>query len=38
MNAINDALAPFGIRNISMPATPHKVWQAIQAGRVKASA
>ena len=30
MNAINDALAPFGIRNIEMPATPQRVWKAIQ--------
>ena len=29
MNAIHDALAPYGVRNLSMPATPHKVWQAI---------
>ncbi|MDB5594397.1 MAG: hypothetical protein JWM36_1358 [Hyphomicrobiales bacterium] len=30
MNAINDALAPLGVRNLSMPATPDKVWRAIQ--------
>jgi carbon-monoxide dehydrogenase large subunit len=30
MNAINDALAPLGIRNIMMPATPAKIWEAIQ--------
>lgn len=29
MNAINDALAPVGVRNLSMPATPEKVWRAI---------
>ena len=29
MNAINDALAPLKIKNISMPATPQRVWQAI---------
>ena len=29
MNAVNDALAPLGVRNITMPATPEKVWQAI---------
>ena len=29
MNAINDALAPVGIRNLSMPATPERVWRAI---------
>jgi carbon-monoxide dehydrogenase large subunit len=30
MNAIVDALSPLGIRHIDMPATPHRVWQAIQ--------
>jgi carbon-monoxide dehydrogenase large subunit len=29
MNAINDALAPMGIRNLPMPATPERVWRAI---------
>jgi carbon-monoxide dehydrogenase large subunit len=33
MNALNDALAPFGVRNLAMPATPQRVWQAIQAAR-----
>jgi carbon-monoxide dehydrogenase large subunit len=33
MNAINDALAPLGVRNISMPATPDKVWRAIRDAR-----
>src|SRR6476660_3249775 len=28
-NAVVDALAPFGVRNIDMPATPQRVWQAI---------
>jgi carbon-monoxide dehydrogenase large subunit len=31
MNAINDALAPLGIRHFDMPATPARVWAAIQA-------
>jgi xanthine dehydrogenase molybdopterin-binding subunit B len=31
MNAIADALSAFRIRHIDMPATPEKVWQAIQA-------
>jgi carbon-monoxide dehydrogenase large subunit len=31
MNALVDALAPYGIRHFDMPATPEKVWQAIQA-------
>jgi len=30
MNAIVDALSEFGIRHIDMPATPEKVWRAIQ--------
>jgi carbon-monoxide dehydrogenase large subunit len=30
MNAVNDALAPLGIRHLEMPATPERVWQAIR--------
>jgi carbon-monoxide dehydrogenase large subunit len=30
INAIVDALAPLGVRDISMPATPEKIWRAIQ--------
>jgi carbon-monoxide dehydrogenase large subunit len=30
MNAINDALAPLGVRNLAMPATPENVWRAIR--------
>src|SRR5204862_5233458 len=30
MNAILDALRPLGVAHIDMPATPHRVWQAIQ--------
>ena len=30
MNAINDAVAPLGITHLEMPATPAKIWQAIQ--------
>ena len=33
MNAINDALAPLGIRHFDMPATPSRVWEAIRAAR-----
>jgi carbon-monoxide dehydrogenase large subunit len=29
MNALVDALSEYGIRHIDMPATPHRVWQAI---------
>jgi carbon-monoxide dehydrogenase large subunit len=30
INAILDALAPLGVKDISMPATPEKVWRAIR--------
>ena len=30
INAIVDALAVRGIRHIDMPATPEKIWQALQ--------
>ena len=30
LNAILDALAPLGVRDIDMPATPEKVWRAIR--------
>jgi carbon-monoxide dehydrogenase large subunit len=36
MNAVNDALAPLGVRNLSMPTTPEKVWRAIQEARARA--
>jgi carbon-monoxide dehydrogenase large subunit len=29
MNAVIDALAPFGVRHLQMPATPERVWRAI---------
>ena len=31
INAVVDALSPYGITDIVMPATPERVWQAIQA-------
>jgi len=31
INAILDALAPLGITHLDMPATPEKIWRAIQA-------
>jgi carbon-monoxide dehydrogenase large subunit len=34
ISAILDALAPLGVRDLIMPATPLKVWQAIQAARM----
>lgn len=38
INAVLDALLPVGVTDISMPATPHKVWQAIQsASKAKAA-
>ncbi len=30
MNAVNDALAPLGIRHLEMPLTPERVWRAIE--------
>jgi aerobic carbon-monoxide dehydrogenase large subunit len=34
INAILDALAPLGVTHIDMPATPERVWRAIQTARV----
>jgi carbon-monoxide dehydrogenase large subunit len=31
INAIADALAPLGVTDVPMPASPHNVWKAIQA-------
>jgi carbon-monoxide dehydrogenase large subunit len=33
INAILDALRPLGVHHLDMPATPHRVWEAIQAAR-----
>ena len=33
MNAIVDALSPFGVTDIAMPASPERVWPAIQASK-----
>ncbi len=33
IHAILDALAPHGVTHIDMPATPHRVWQAIDRAR-----
>jgi aerobic carbon-monoxide dehydrogenase large subunit len=30
MNAVVDALSPLGITDVAMPATPERVWRAIQ--------
>jgi aerobic carbon-monoxide dehydrogenase large subunit len=32
INAVVDALAPYGVRHVDMPATPARVWAAIQGG------
>jgi carbon-monoxide dehydrogenase large subunit len=37
VNAVMDALAPFGIKHLDMPLTPAKVWEAIQAARSRPS-
>ena len=31
MGAVRDALRPVGVSDLTMPATPQKIWQAIQA-------
>ena len=33
INAVLDALAPLGVKDLDMPATPHRVWEAIQAAK-----
>jgi carbon-monoxide dehydrogenase large subunit len=35
VNAIVDALAELGVEHVEMPATPERVWQAIQAARAR---
>ncbi|MDB5557522.1 MAG: aldehyde oxidase and xanthine dehydrogenase molybdopterin binding, partial [Enterovirga sp.] len=37
MNAVADALRPFGIAHIDMPATPDRVWRAIDEARRRAA-
>jgi carbon-monoxide dehydrogenase large subunit len=37
MNAVVDALAPFGVRDVTMPASPQHVWEAIRTARGAAS-
>ena len=34
MNAIIDALAPLGVHTLDMPATPERVWRAIQGAKI----
>jgi len=31
INAILDALAPLGVTDLAMPATPERIWRAIHA-------
>jgi carbon-monoxide dehydrogenase large subunit len=33
MNAVHDALSASGVKYLDMPATPHRVWQALQTAR-----
>ncbi|HEY2817505.1 MAG TPA: xanthine dehydrogenase family protein molybdopterin-binding subunit [Casimicrobiaceae bacterium] len=33
MNAVMDALSSVGVKRLDMPASPHRVWQAIQSAR-----
>ncbi|MGH8802314.1 MAG: hypothetical protein ACREX6_08480, partial [Casimicrobiaceae bacterium] len=36
INAVLDALSSAGVRQFDMPATPHRVWQAIQYAKATA--
>jgi len=36
MDAVLDALEPVGVEHVDMPASPHRVWQAIQSARAHA--
>lgn len=38
INAIVDALQPFGVTDVSMPATPEKIWRALCAARLNQGA
>jgi carbon-monoxide dehydrogenase large subunit len=33
INAICDALAPFGIKHVDMPASPDRLWKQIEEAR-----
>lgn len=35
MNAVMNALTPLGVRHLDMPATPSRIWHAIQAARLR---
>ena len=36
INAVVDALSEFGVRHVEMPATPERVWRAIQEAKAAA--
>ncbi len=38
VNAVVDALRPFGIRDVTMPCSPERVWRAIENARAKGGA
>jgi carbon-monoxide dehydrogenase large subunit len=38
INAVVDALSPLGVTDITMPATPQRIWQAIQNAKMPAAA
>ena len=38
MNAVMNALAPQGVKQLDMPATPHRVWSALKAARAARAA
>jgi carbon-monoxide dehydrogenase large subunit len=35
INAVVDALSEFGVRHVEMPATPERVWRAIQEAKAR---
>jgi carbon-monoxide dehydrogenase large subunit len=35
MNAVMNALASLGVRHLDMPATPSRIWHAIQAAQAQ---
>jgi aerobic carbon-monoxide dehydrogenase large subunit len=38
MNAVVDALSPYGISHMDMPASPKRIWQTIQAAATRQAA
>jgi carbon-monoxide dehydrogenase large subunit len=38
MNAIVDALSPFGVTDLDMPATPERIWRAMAQASAMAQA